>query len=111
MVDLEDCQRSHEDRYPITEQQLCAKAMDNATEPIDTCYGDSGGPLVQYDYKSGKNILTGITSFGGDCGDPQYPGVYASVEHFIGWINMVCDETSLKMMKTSKLKTYLRSYS
>lgn len=40
----------------------------------DACVGDSGGPLVLY-----RNLLIGIVSWGRKCGEPNSPGVYASV--------------------------------
>jgi len=46
----------------------------------DTCQGDSGGPLVV------NTKLVGVVSFGGDCADPNYPGVYARVSAFEPWI-------------------------
>jgi secreted trypsin-like serine protease len=40
----------------------------------DTCQGDSGGPLMVSD--GALLVLAGITSWGGDCADPDHPGVY-----------------------------------
>ena len=54
------------------------------------CQGDSGGPLVCQG-KDGAAILTGVVSFGDDCGSATHPGVYARVTQFVKWIkdNMV----------------------
>jgi secreted trypsin-like serine protease len=52
----------------------------------DTCSGDSGGPLAAN--VNGRRVLVGATSFGRDCGDPAYPGVYAKVSGARDWI---CD--------------------
>jgi Ca2+-binding RTX toxin-like protein len=47
----------------------------------DTCQGDSGGPLVT-PIGGGALRLIGDTSFGLDCGTPNFPGVYGRVaEH------------------------------
>jgi hypothetical protein len=52
----------------------------------DTCNGDSGGPLAAD--VNGRRVLIGVTSWGGDCGDPEFPGVYAKVQAARDWI---CD--------------------
>ncbi|MCI5222179.1 MAG: hypothetical protein D3924_05785, partial [Candidatus Electrothrix sp. AR4] len=39
----------------------------------DACQGDSGGPLTQ------GNILTGITSWGTGCAEPNLYGVYTRI--------------------------------
>ncbi|MFL5846193.1 MAG: S1 family peptidase [Solirubrobacteraceae bacterium] len=44
----------------------------------DTCQGDSGGPMFATGV-SGALRLTGATSYGQGCADPDYPGVYARV--------------------------------
>lgn len=36
--------------------------------------GDSGGPLVYR--RRFRYLLIGIVSFGVDCGEPEYPGIY-----------------------------------
>jgi hypothetical protein len=47
----------------------------------DTCQGDSGGPLVT-PIGGGAFRLIGDTSFGVDCGTPNFPAVYGRVaEH------------------------------
>ncbi|VDP04098.1 unnamed protein product [Soboliphyme baturini] len=51
----------------------------------DTCQGDSGGPLACR-HDDGKFYLHGITSFGGECGQAKFPGVYTKVTAYIDWI-------------------------
>jgi secreted trypsin-like serine protease len=51
---------------------------------IDTCQGDSGGPLMAF--VDDRWVLAGITSFGYECAQPGYPGVYTRVSAFISFI-------------------------
>jgi trypsin len=44
----------------------------------DTCQGDSGGPMFATG-TTGALRLTGATSYGSGCADPNFPGVYARV--------------------------------
>jgi len=80
MVDInavshQECQRKY-GRINIY-AQVCASAPKK-----DTCYGDSGGPLLNQ-----KGEQVGITSYGADCADPYYPGVYTLVgKSTIGWL-------------------------
>lgn len=48
----------------------------------DTCQGDSGGPAVI------NNKLAGIVSFGMECADRYFPGVYTSVQRYEKWIEL-----------------------
>ncbi|EDW13760.1 trypsin eta isoform X1 [Drosophila mojavensis] len=64
----------------LPRSQLCAGWMSGG---IDACRGDSGGPLVC------MNSLTGIISWGVDCGRRFFPGVYTNISYFIPWIKMV----------------------
>jgi secreted trypsin-like serine protease len=65
--------------YP--NEHLCAGTPEGNKE---TCMGDSGGPL--FSMKNGKQILTGIVSFGKQCGSTGFPGVYTRVSSFRQWI-------------------------
>merc|ERR1712204_4018 len=51
----------------------------------DSCNGDSGGPLVKYN-PYGQDTQVGVVSFGKECGNPNYPHVYAKVSYAKDWI-------------------------
>ncbi|TDG41793.1 hypothetical protein AWZ03_011787, partial [Drosophila navojoa] len=63
----------------LPKSQMCAGWLSGG---IDACRGDSGGPLVC------MNSLTGIISWGVDCGRRFFPGVYTNISYFIPWIEM-----------------------
>lgn len=76
---LEECQSSYQDIL-IEEQQFCASGPSGA----DACKGDSGGPLLIEGEE--EDLLVGLVSFGEDCGDPAYPGVYARISTYHDWL-------------------------
>ena len=51
----------------------------------DSCYGDSGGPLVVPDGENGF-ILTGVVSWGIECGSSEFPGMYTNPAVYHDWI-------------------------
>ncbi len=67
----------------ITADQLAAGVMGVGGK--DSCQGDSGGPLIVS--KGTGKILAGVVSWGQGCAEPNYPGLYARVSSFQGWIS------------------------
>lgn len=61
----------------LTDGMICAGILEGG---VDACQGDSGGPLVC------DEQLTGIVSFGVECGRPNAPSVYTDVLYFSSWL-------------------------
>jgi len=77
----EECAAAYSvDFHP--EEMICSS---NTNPNRDSCQGDSGGPMFVED-TAGTFYQIGITSWGYGCADPDYPGVYARVENYVGWI-------------------------
>jgi trypsin len=73
LVERANCNDANSYNGAITDNMICAGRDIGG---IDTCQGDSGGPLT-----SGTNnsLLTGITSWGFGCAQPNLFGVYTRV--------------------------------
>ena len=75
----------------LNNNMMCASA-----EERDTCYGDSGGPLLirheENPEESEIDFVVGITSWGFDCADPNFPGVYARIsQQYHHIIDTICE--------------------
>ena len=46
---------------------------------------------------NGKWSVIGITSFGVECGDSQYPGVYTRVDQYLDWIASTTQQTDTRV--------------
>ncbi|KAH9369132.1 hypothetical protein HPB48_018881 [Haemaphysalis longicornis] len=77
----DECNHAYLGLVGITAEQLCAGSQQGA----DACQGDSGGPLV-VGGGSQRFSVVGVTSFGVQCGDTRFPGVYTRVAAYLGWI-------------------------
>lgn len=85
--DSSECKTAHEEigfnKFTIGETEICAQGPDGIK---DSCTGDSGGPLVVPAPNSRKFVQVGIVSWGLQCGNPLFPGVYTRVASFNDWI-------------------------
>nr|XP_034356721.1 complement factor I [Arvicanthis niloticus] len=77
-----NCSQFYPGRYYEKEMQ-CAGTSDGS---IDACKGDSGGPLVCNDINN-VTYVWGIVSWGENCGQPEFPGVYTRVANYFDWIS------------------------
>ncbi|XP_029960892.1 granzyme A-like [Salarias fasciatus] len=85
VVNRKDCNNRYSYR-PITKNMVCAGSK--GKKKTDTCQGDSGGPLIC------NGVQVGVTSFGGKCGDPKKPGVYAFLSKMqLKWIENVMNRS------------------
>ena len=56
-------------------------------------------------YVMGKARLVGITSWGIDCADYNYPGIYTNVADYLLWItNIIRDGTMADDSKNGRMK-------
>ncbi|XP_028347337.1 complement factor I isoform X1 [Physeter macrocephalus] len=80
---IENCSKFYPDRY-FEKEMECAGTDDGS---IDACKGDSGGPLV---CKDANNVtyVWGVVSWGENCGNSEFPGVYTKVANYFDWISL-----------------------
>jgi secreted trypsin-like serine protease len=69
--------------FAIGDTEICATGLAGGK---DSCFGDSGGPLVVAADNARGYAQVGIVSWGPQCGNPLYPGVYTRVSSFSKWI-------------------------
>ena len=69
--------------FTIGDTEICATGP---TGGKDSCFGDSGGPLIVKADNTRGYSQVGIVSWGPQCGNPLYPGVYTRVSSFSNWI-------------------------
>ncbi|XP_012288932.1 trypsin 3A1 [Orussus abietinus] len=82
ILSQEECDRSGYAEHRVTENMFCAGYLDGGR---DACRGDSGGPL-QVLGPNGHYEFAGIISWGRGCARPRFPGVYAKMTNYLGWL-------------------------
>ncbi|XP_037881429.1 serine protease filzig-like [Glossina fuscipes] len=96
IVSLEKCRKSYSTvfrGFELTDGVICA-----GNGSADACQSDSGGPLIFQENRDGALVssLVGIVSFGKECNNPEYPGVYTRVVSYMDWI---LNNTGLEMLR------------
>ena len=71
----------HHRRRRLHPSEICA----GAEAGKDSCEGDGGAPLVCKS-KNNRWYVTGLVTWGVDCGLEGVPGVYANIYHFKNFI-------------------------
>jgi secreted trypsin-like serine protease len=87
VIDPQECKAVYDSlqvpAFTIGDTEICATGPSGGK---DSCFGDSGGPLVAPASNDGGFVQVGIVSWGPQCGNPLYPGVYTRVSSFNDWI-------------------------
>jgi len=88
VIDPKECKAVYESlqvpEFTIGDTEICATGP---TGGKDSCFGDSGGPLVVPASNDRGYVQVGIVSWGPQCGNPLFPGVYTRVSSFSKWID------------------------
>lgn len=84
IISNQECEKTRNSGYIIDGAMICAGWLEGGK---DGCQGDSGGPLICTDSTGKQPVLTGITSWGFGCGQPNSPGVWTQVSSYVDWIS------------------------
>jgi secreted trypsin-like serine protease len=92
VIDPQECKSIYDSlqvsAFTIGDTEICATGPRGGK---DSCFGDSGGPLVVPSSTSDGYVQVGIVSWGPQCGNPLFPGVYTRVSSFSDWIDGTMD--------------------
>lgn len=87
LVHQDQCNAEKSYEGAIHNRALCAGFEEGG---VDACQYDSGGPLACE--QDGLWYLTGVVSWGHNCGDPHKYGVYADMEDMTEWVRETIKE-------------------
>lgn len=90
LIPNEQCEKSYGNKNLITDAMICTLKAG-----VDACQGDSGGPLIRWEPTRNGGLWeqVGVISWGMDCANIKYPGVYAKISVGYQWIQeAICDE-------------------
>lgn len=84
ILERQTCQSIYQFINPITPGMVCAR---KAGQNAGACNGDSGSPLL-CNKDTASEFICGVVSWGigGNCGNPNYPSVFANPAHYSDWI-------------------------
>jgi secreted trypsin-like serine protease len=82
IISDEEAQEAYSE-FDYTENMFCAGYLGKGKK--DTCQGDSGGPILVTDNDL-KLVQAGVTSWGIECANPEYPGVYSRLAILGDWV-------------------------
>ncbi len=80
VVSNDQCSNSYQSYFAAKGKVIKDEMMCAMHRTQDTCQGDSGGPMVF------QGTLVGVTSWGVECNNRDFPGVYARISSAYGWI-------------------------
>jgi secreted trypsin-like serine protease len=85
IIPASDCEAAYKElgKDIASGSEICAGEPDGVK---DSCYGDSGGPLVAPADNSRGFVQIGVVSWGDQCGNPAFPGIYSRVANYNDWI-------------------------
>jgi trypsin len=79
VIDTVQCRKAYS---KLTRRMICAGYAKGGK---DSCQGDSGGPMKRIS----DGVLIGVVSWGYECAEPNYPGVYSNVSSVRPWIQSI----------------------
>jgi secreted trypsin-like serine protease len=88
VIDPQECKAVYNSlqvsAFTVVDTEICATGPRGGK---DSCFGDSGGPLVVPAETDNGYMQVGIVSWGPQCGNPLFPGIYTRVSSFSDWID------------------------